>query len=65
MALTPDQKVTLLRTIAAERARNRVMAYESDNTLPDFRALGMDLEKARVAARDSLAYETCVANHLV
>ena len=65
LTLTPDQKVSFLRIIAAERARNRVMAYEADNTLPYFGALGMDLAKARVTAREnSLAYQTCVANHL-
>lgn len=64
LTLTPDQKVTFLRIIEAERARNRVMAYEAQNTLPYFRALGMDIEAARVAVRRSLAYQTCVANHL-
>jgi hypothetical protein len=64
LTLTPDQKVTFLRIIEAERARNRVMAYEAQNTLPFFAALGIDIEKARVAVRRSLAYETCVANHL-
>jgi hypothetical protein len=64
LTLPPDQKLTFLRIIEAERARNRVMAYEADNTLPYFTALGMDIEKARVAVRRSLAYQTCVANHL-
>jgi hypothetical protein len=62
--LTPDQKVSFLRTIEAERARNRVMAYEAQNTLPYFEALGMDAQKARIAIRNDLAYQTCVANHL-
>lgn len=67
LTLTPDQKVVFLRHIEAERARNRVMAYEARNTLPHFEALGMNVEQARVAARkdkDSLAYQTCIANHL-
>jgi hypothetical protein len=64
LTLTPDQKVTFLRIIEAERARNRVMAYEARNTLPYFEALGMDLAEARVAARRDLPYQTCVANHL-
>jgi hypothetical protein len=62
--LTADQKVVFLRIIEAERARNRVMAYEAENTLPQFAALGMDVERARAAVRQSLAYQTCVANHL-
>jgi len=40
------------------------MAYEAENTLPQFAALGMDLEQARIAVRHSLAYQTCVANRL-
>jgi hypothetical protein len=64
LILTPDQKVTLLRLIEAERARNRVMAYEAQNTLPHFEALDMDIEKARLAVRSDLPYLTCVANHL-
>jgi hypothetical protein len=62
--LTPDQKVSFLGTIEAERARNRVMAYEAQNTLPYFEALGMDQEKALADVRNSLAYQTCLANHL-
>jgi hypothetical protein len=62
--LSPDQKVTFLRIIEAERARNRVMAYEARNTLSYFEGLGMDLEQARIATRRDLPYETCVANHL-
>lgn len=65
LTLTPDQKVTFLRLIEAERARNRVMAYEARNALSHFKALGMDVEQARVAARNnSLAYAVCAANHL-
>jgi len=64
LTLTPDQKVTFLRIIETERARNRVMAYEARNTLPHFAALGMDVGKVRTAARSDLAYRTCVANHL-
>jgi hypothetical protein len=64
LILTPDQKVTLLRLIEAERARNRVMAYEAQNALPHFEALDMDIEKARLAVRSDLPYLTCVANHL-
>jgi hypothetical protein len=64
LTLTADQKVIFLRIIEAERARNRVMAYEAENTLPQFAALGMDLEQARIAVRHSLAYQTCVANRL-
>ena len=65
LTLTPDQKVVFLRLIEAERARNRVMAYEARNTLPQFTAIGIDVEQARIAARkDSLAYQVCVANHL-
>jgi len=64
LTLTPDQKVSFLRTIEAERARNRVMAYEAQNTLPYFEALGMDTKKERLEVRDSLPYQTCVANHL-
>jgi hypothetical protein len=29
-----------------------------------FEALGLDTQKARVDVRNSLAYQTCVANHL-
>jgi len=64
LTLSPDQKVTFLRTVEAERARNRVMAYEADNTLRYFKSLGMDLERPRAAVRASLPYQTCVANHL-
>ena len=65
LTLTPDQKVTFLRIVEAERARNRVMAYEAQNSLDYFKALGMDLDKARAASiENSLAYQTCVANHL-
>jgi hypothetical protein len=64
LILTPDQKVIFLRIIEAERARNRVMAYEAENTLPQFEALGMDVKQASVAIRNSLAYRTCVANRL-
>jgi hypothetical protein len=64
LTLTPDQKVIFLRIIEAERARDRVMAYEAENTLPQFEALGMDVKQARVAVRNSLAYQTCVANRL-
>ena len=65
LTLTPDAKVAFLRIVEAERARNRVMAYEAQNTLPYFQALGIDLDKARAAdIKDSLAYKTCVANHL-
>lgn len=64
LTLTPDQKVNFLRIIEAERARNRVMAYEAENALPEFEALGMNVEQARVARRGSLPYLTCVANHL-
>jgi hypothetical protein len=64
LTLTPDQKVTFLRLIEAERARNRLMAYEARNTLHQFTALGMDVEQARIAARKELSYLTCVANHL-
>jgi hypothetical protein len=63
--LTADQKVIFLRLIEAERARNRVMAYEANNALPEFAALGMDVEQARIAARNSsLAYQVCAANRL-
>ena len=64
LTLTPDQKVTFLRIVEAERARNRVMAYEAQNTLSYFKALGMDLDGARAAAQKDLAYKTCVANRL-
>jgi hypothetical protein len=67
LTLTPDQKATFLRLIEAERARNRLMAYEARNTLHHFAALGMNVEQVRIAARtdkDSLAWRTCVANHL-
>jgi hypothetical protein len=64
LTLTPDQKVIFLRIIEAERARNRVIAYEAENMLPQFEALGMDVEQARVAFRNSPAYRTCVANRL-
>lgn len=64
LTLTADQKVTFLRVIEAERARNRVMAYEAHNTLPYFKALGMGLAEARLAARKDLPYQTCIANHL-
>jgi hypothetical protein len=66
LTLTPDQKIEFLRIVERERARNRVMAYEADNSLSHFRALGLDVEKARTAERaDSLAYETCRANGLI
>lgn len=64
LILTADQKVTFLRLIEAERARNRVMAYEARNTLPHFEVLGMDIAKARLAVRSDLPYRTCAANHL-
>jgi hypothetical protein len=64
LTLTPDQKIAFLRIIEAERARNRVMAYEADNTLPEFSALGMDVQAARARARASLSYRTCTANGL-
>jgi hypothetical protein len=64
LTLTPDQKAIFLRLIEAERARNRVMAYEAQNTLPHFAALGMNVEQARAALKHSLAYQTCVANGL-
>jgi hypothetical protein len=65
LTLSPDQKVTVLRIIEAERARNRVMAYEANNALPHFTALGMDVDQARITARkNSLAYQVCGANHL-
>ncbi len=64
LILTPDQKVSFLRVIETERARNRVMAYEARNTLAHFEALGLDIEKARLAVRSDLAYLTCVTNHL-
>jgi len=65
LTLSPDQKVIFLRLIEAERARNRVMAYEARNTLAQFTALGMDVEKARVAAREnSLAWQVCTENRL-
>jgi hypothetical protein len=64
LILTPDQKAVFLRLIEAERARNRVMAYEANNALPYFEALDMNVGQARVRARDDLAYRTCVANHL-
>jgi len=65
LKLTPDNKVSLLRAIAAERARNRVMGYEAHNSLPDFTALGFDVEKARVASRrSSLSYAVCVESGL-
>ena len=64
LTLSPDQKVVFLRIIEAERARNRVMAYEADNTLPQFAALGMDVAQARITVRKSLAYQTCAANRL-
>jgi hypothetical protein len=43
------------------------MAYEAHNTQPQFTALGMNVEQAAAAARqsaDSLAWRTCAANHL-
>src|ERR1700722_19234001 len=64
LTLTEDQKVSFLRLIEAERARNRVMAYEAENTLPEFAALGMNVEQARAALKHSLAYRTCAANRL-
>jgi len=64
LILTPDQMVSLLRLIEAERARNRVMAYEARNALPHFEALDMDIDKARLAVRSDLPYLTCIANRL-
>jgi hypothetical protein len=64
LILTPDQKVSFLRVIETERARNRVMAYEARNTLPHFEALGMDVDKVRIAVRSDLSYLTCFANRL-
>ena len=61
LKLTPDTRVSHLRGIEAERARNRVMACEARNTLGDFKVLGFDVEKARVASRqNSLSYDVCV-----
>ena len=64
LTLTPDQKVSFLRIIEAERARNRVMAYEAHNSLRYFKVLGLDEAKARAEVRADLSYQTCVANHL-
>jgi hypothetical protein len=64
LTLSPDQKVSLLRVIEAERARNRVMAYEARNSLRYFKALGMDIDGVRAKMRADLSYRTCVANRL-
>ncbi len=64
LTLMADQKLEFLRIIERERARNRVMAYEADETLPRFRALGFSVENAREAARHSLASAMCRANGL-
>ena len=65
LVLTPDQRGELLRLVEGERARNRLIAYEANNSLRDFKALGWNLEAMRAYARKSLAYTTCMANGLV
>jgi hypothetical protein len=64
LTLTQDQKVIFLRIVEAERARNRVMAYEARNTLQHFKALDMDIAKTRIDVRNDLPYLTCAANRL-
>jgi hypothetical protein len=65
LTLTPDSRLALLRIIYAERARNRLFAYEAGNTLKDFKALGFDVEKTRLDERGhSLSYATCVEGGL-
>jgi hypothetical protein len=66
VALTPEVKVEFLRIVEAERARNRLMAYEARHQLEDFAALGWNLKAADAQARkDSLAYSVCAANRLL
>ena len=62
--LTPDQKVALLRIIYAERARNRLIGYEANNTLSEYKALGFDVANALLGGRDRLFYAACVADGL-
>ncbi len=65
LTLTPDGKLTFLRIIYAERARNRLFAYEANGALADFKALGFDIEKVRAEERaHSLSYTMCVEGGL-
>ncbi len=65
LTLTPDGKLALLRIISAERARNRLFAYEAGNAFKDFTALGFDIDKARAYQRaNSLSYAMCVEGGL-
>ena len=60
LTLTPDSKIEFLRIVEAERARNRLMSYEADNSIQAFKALGMDVDEAARRIRDhSLAYAMC------
>ena len=64
MQLTPDEKFTFLRITEAERARNRLLAYEARNALEAFSALHMDIPKVRAEVHRSLFYRTCVQDGL-
>jgi hypothetical protein len=66
VTLTPDGKLALLRIISAERARNRLFAYEANNTIRDFTALGFNIDEARAHQRaTSLSYAMCVEGGLI
>jgi len=60
LTLTADGKLEFLRIVEGERARNRLMAYEARNSIPAFRALGMNIyAAARNMRKRSLAYAMC------
>ena len=66
LTLTPDQKIQFLLIVEREQARNRVMAYEANNSLDYFRSLGFNLDQVRTDEReDSLAYAQCRASGLI